>query len=1100
MAMPLTPSQLLVMFLTVLVLPLRSQTAPPPPVTEEEKKQETQVMEAFVVTGSNIRRIDVEKTMPITSFDADDIDMRGGQTPAEFFDSLSIGGPLSLDEGNLLGADARGDNVSLNLRGIGSGNTLMLLNGRRMPPHPISQAESGVPSLAANFNQLPAAATQRVDVLRDGAAAIYGTDAAAGVVNTQTRRSFDGYQVRSRGSVTQHGGASDWNVEVTTGQSYNKGRTHAVVTLDYYHRDMLGMWDREYTRDADIRLTRNVPPPWDGGPTIDTAGTAVRDVDFNFRSDNTNYGSFTRGTFDSTGTFAGARPTTGVLTTGTTGNSLATMSAAGVFFLIPMGNDVTGFRTTTPLRTLTEPMHDWWYNPNPARALLPRSDRLNFTAMLRHQLNAKTEAFAEIITYRAKSVTIRQPNGFDAATDHNIYVGRDNPYNPFGSRFYSTTGAPNADGSPRITGSPSEVLITGSTGVLPRDFQPRSIDVLSESFRGVTGLRGRLGEKFEWETALLYGRSTTNDREHFAVRESRLRAALTSSDPTKAFNPFGYTFKLAPQTTTTNPWVLTVDKPFMNATDLVNSLYDTFEREGRTELASWDVRTSGSLFDFSFLGGPIGVAGGGEWRWESYKDWRPLYAGLNPASTPFNGNVYDPTNLFFGPNENDFIAISPNNNLYSARTVLSAYGEVLVPIVAKRNALPLVRLLELSLAGRIERFSDFGSTAKPKAGLSWRPAGWLQFRGSANQSFRAPNLVQTNTQPLQRAVSGVSDDYRSTVTNLAVDSNATRTVYRQGSGSLTPESSKSLNLGVVLSVPFYRNLTFTVDYFRIRQTNVINDITASEQLVRDEELLDAAVQAQLAAGKAIGQIDLGSGTANYLGNPQVKRAGVTPDDITRFTDWNASHPAAQQRAPVGSVVSVITDYINMAGRSADGFDFGFDLRLPKSRWGQFAFKGDATLKTKYEQITEPGAAPVSYLSRDGRVRFRGSLGAIWRQGRWTASWYTTYFGPYFDTDTGTTKEVYDVLGHPEYISKYQNSTGAWLYRYLVTCSVNHNATLTYAFPKRRGSVLNDLSVRLGVNNVFDAEPPLGASASGYQQGAGTNPRGRVFSGQISKHF
>ena len=93
-----------------------------------------------------------------------------------------------------------------------------------------------------------------------------------------------------------------------------------------------------------------------------------------------------------------------------------------------------------------------------------------------------------------------------------------------------------------------------------------------------------------------------------------------------------------------------------------------------------------------------------------------------------------------------------------------------------------------------------------------------------------------------------------------------------------------------------------------------------------------------------------------------------------------------------------------------------------------------------------------------------------------------------------------MLGHPEYISKYQNSTGAWLYRYLVTCSVNHNATLTYAFPKRRGSVLNDLSVRLGVNNVFDAEPPLGASASGYQQGAGTNPRGRVFSGQISKHF
>lgn len=146
-----------------------AQVAPRPPTAGE--KPEALSREAFTVTGSNIKRIDQETTLPITVFNTDDLDLRGVSTPAELFDSLSIGGPIVLDEGNTLGADARGDNNSINLRGIGSGNTLVLLNGRRMAPHPISQAESGVPSLSVNVNQLPAAAMGRVEILRDGASA-----------------------------------------------------------------------------------------------------------------------------------------------------------------------------------------------------------------------------------------------------------------------------------------------------------------------------------------------------------------------------------------------------------------------------------------------------------------------------------------------------------------------------------------------------------------------------------------------------------------------------------------------------------------------------------------------------------------------------------------------------------------------------------------------------------------------------------------------------------------------------------------------------------------------------------------------------------------
>jgi len=171
----------------------RAQVAPAAPATETVK------LEAFTVTGSNIRRIDQESTLPVSVIDFDDIDVRAAPTAAELLQLLPNGGVLSLSETNVLGADARGDNTSLNLRGIGSGNTLVLVNGRRLAPHPISQAEGGVPSLAVNVNQLPVAAIKRVEVLRDGASAIYGADAAAGVVNTILRRDYDGYDVSLRG-------------------------------------------------------------------------------------------------------------------------------------------------------------------------------------------------------------------------------------------------------------------------------------------------------------------------------------------------------------------------------------------------------------------------------------------------------------------------------------------------------------------------------------------------------------------------------------------------------------------------------------------------------------------------------------------------------------------------------------------------------------------------------------------------------------------------------------------------------------------------------------------------------------------------------------
>lgn len=1059
-------------------------------------------MEAFTVTGSNIRRIDDERTLPVTVMAVEDLDLRGVPTAAELFDTLSIGGPIVLDEGNTLGADARGDNSSINLRGLGSGNTLVLLNGRRLAPHPISMAEGSVPSLSVNVNQLPAAALARVEVLRDGASAIYGTDAAGGVVNSITRSNYNGLSFRARGSVTQHGGGNDWNLEVTDGRDLRGGKGNLLTTLDYYHRDFLWLDQRKFARNQDVRLVRNVPPPWNGLPITDTAGVVSRDNDFDNRlsTDGSYFGGFVRGSYDVGGTFVGARPANnqGIITT--SGSTSATLATNGTFYLIPLADGSVGFRQTLPSHNIDDFTVNWFQNPNDYKPILPKTDRLNLTSMVRYRLRDNLEAFGEVLAYRALSRTGRYPNKFDVSTDHNIFISADNPFNPFGSRFYDVNGRPNADGSPRLAGAPAAVQFLSGVGVIPRDFEARRITVKSDALRLVGGLRGKVGAGWEWETAILYGRNATRDEERFAMRESRLRAALTSSDPAKAFNPFNYTFKLVAQPgNTANPYLLMVDKPYRNPEALTSSLYDTFVREGRTELASWDLRLNGSLLE-RFWGGPIGAAAGAEFRYENYKDWRPPYAGLNPADAPFNGNPNDPTNLFFGPRENDFIALSPNVNQYAARTIASIFGEVLVPLVGRPNQRPWARRLELSFAGRTERFSDFGTTSKPKFGLNYRPNSWVLARGTLAASFRAPNLVQTNTTPLQRSGSTYNDAYRSEVTGLARDSNSVPVVFRQGNADLKPETSRSLTAGLAVSAPFYRDLTVTLDYWRIRQRDVIAAVSGATQLLLDEEYLDGAVQRALASGKALSQVNLGSGTPAYVGNPKVVRDAVTPADVAAFEAFNAGRPAATQRAPVGSLRSLVTDYVNLSGREVQGLDFAVELRLPRTRLGQGVLRGDASYLLQYDTQSDPGAPRINDINRDGRTRFRGNLGANWRLGRWTAGWLATYYGPYVDTGTATTKEIYDVLGRPEYISTYVDSGGVRRYRYLVTSSVTHNANVGYSFPRRRESLLSDVSLRAGVNNVFDAEPPLADSDVGYQRGAGTNPRGRAFYAQVSKRF
>ena len=126
----------------------RAQTAPTPPRVGEE----TVKLEAFTVTGSNIKRLEVEKVLPVTVIDAGAIEVRDAAQPSDLITAMPQVTGLPGNETATLGATARGDNASVSLRGIASSNTLILLNGRRLVPHAISQNEAGVPTLSTNIN------------------------------------------------------------------------------------------------------------------------------------------------------------------------------------------------------------------------------------------------------------------------------------------------------------------------------------------------------------------------------------------------------------------------------------------------------------------------------------------------------------------------------------------------------------------------------------------------------------------------------------------------------------------------------------------------------------------------------------------------------------------------------------------------------------------------------------------------------------------------------------------------------------------------------------------------------------------------------------
>jgi iron complex outermembrane receptor protein len=718
---------------------------------------------------------------------------------------------------------ARGDVGSINLRGLGAGNTLVLLNGRRVVTWPGTQADSNLaPVLTTNSNTLPVSGVKRIEVLRDGAAALYGSDAVGGVLNTVLRDDLQG------GSATvRYGGAEsthlrELNLTFAAGQNFAQDRGNLSFSVDYGRRSALRASDQDFTASGDKR-DLFTGTSFEGLNSLDRRSTLSPWADL---------------------TVVGQ---TGAVRQGTT----ALTSAAGVFHIKPtadgscavsIGDGIcigTGTRATSGAARNTRSDGQKTYD----LSVIPKLERVNLFVTGHYDLTPDVTAYGELGYYYAETHSV-QDSVFTIGSTK-ISIPTSNYWNPFGPvTFADGSVNPNRLANLNIPASGRAVTLTNYRF---GDLGPTHVDVESNQFRILGGLRG---EKFgfRWDSALLYSEAGVTDVQD-GVSSTALQRQLALSTP-DAYNPFNGG-DLA------NPTGADTTKSSQAALDAIR-VKTTLK--GRSTLAQWDFKVSKADL-FRLPGGDLGLAAGVELRRETISDNRdPRVDGTINFTDAVTGEVQVA----------DLFGVSPTPDSKGSRTVGSAYLELAVPIVSPEQNIPLARNIEFQLAGRYEHYSDFGDVAKPKAAVAWDLVEGLRLRGSYSKGFKAPNLLQVNSSIVTRGNTRTDYIYceadlrAGRISNFsACSASYVATAQRAGNPDLKPETSTSQSVGVVFEPTFipseWGRFTFTADAWDTKQNGIVGVFGEGNALI-----LDYLLRTQ------------GSS------NPNVIRAAATADDIARF--------------------------------------------------------------------------------------------------------------------------------------------------------------------------------------------------------------------------
>jgi iron complex outermembrane recepter protein len=897
--------------LALITLPtgLLAQTAP---ATEEAPQRIT-------ITGSLIKRINSETPSAVQLITREDIRASGSASVSELLRTFS-----SVDAGSVQDGAASGfvsGLASISLRGFGSQSTLTLINGRRVAPVGAVDINFGRGTLVS-VNAIPKGAIERVEILKDGASALYGSDAMAGVINYVLRKDFQGVE----GSATVGANDQGKGLTHTTGLTFgfgnlDKQRFNVFGGIEYSKRDSVmhsdlkdrgnpGAYDRwrnlntqfsRFTADsvASPIFSYYALPTSTANSTPFPDPTIPPDANGNPRTAILNVPNNSLFGVNYLGTVQGCAPENTVRAGGTQDPATLwrTLDGPGVSTR-PAGLATTG--TAAPSLRAGQCR----FNLDAADEAIAEQDRLNASLRGTFQLTPQLTAYADLGYAKTKTTEVGIPRVLTTG-------------------IFNATTALTAVTWPRLNGSfistPALILPVGhpdnptsngqntTAGAQPVQIIYRFTDLPQEDITTLTSTRfvaGVEGSAFGWDfdTALLYSRQDNERVQTNRLVKSKLEQAVANQ--TYRFNG-------------------------SNSPAAARSVAQDAVNEGESTITSLDIRGSRPIFKLP--GGDAMVALGFETRREEL------------SSTP------DQTYL-----EGGYVGLVANGTSGS-RDVQAAYAEL---------SLPVVKALELQAAARYERYSDFGNSTTGKLGFKWDAVRErVAFRGTTATGFRAPSISQVSesflvsfhsfqerrivdpircdtSNPNAPVSRGNPPDNRDCnvlgrTTNLPNPGNLPTVIA--GNPNIQPEKSRSYTFGILLQP--VDSVEVALDFFYFRRNQEI-------RVQRGADIMD-----------------------RYTANPNDSAAAAP---IIRNPDTSTWLPGVANSGPI---LALVRQYGNFEWTKTSGVDLETNIRFPATEYGKFSLKLNSTYAKRFDQKVLASSA-VQRLAGTDLADLPKSKGAI----------------------------------------------------------------------------------------------------------------------------
>lgn len=913
-------------------MPSFAQTSPedPPqelPDTDAAAGEEADArQELIVVTGSRIRRSEFTSSQPVQIITAEEATLEGLVDTSEILQGSTIANTAGQINNYFTGTVLTGGPGvnTLSLRGLGAERTLVLLNGRRAGPAG-ARGQVG----PTDLNTIPASLIERVEILTDGASAIYGSDAVAGVVNIITRQNLEGGQANFYANMPFDSGGEEYNFSLSHGWRFDRG--YISASADYYERRPLLFGDRDaFACPNDVVYS-------DAGrknraDVIDPDTGRFRCLSFGAELVSLYFEGGAEGASDyapDPNAVAGGGPLgcdmdgwrhIRVFMTGHAYNCWLPASRASAPWHAP--DDASYFQLLRDYAGRSAiGNHSDRYD---SRTAVSPVTRTTFNLFAGYDLNPTTEIFAEFMFNRRESSqnSWRQWWGVVTAL---------HPRNPFPASMFDP-----------LVGEDFAI-----THVEPTLLLNSRAEQTVDYYRFLGGLRGQLDFAGGWDWELVFQRTRSdaeyggnfiyNDRILAATQFTTLAHVAAGCNvsllTTATACPAGGVDLFSPAVVG-NGQLSQVDRDFLLGYETGNTIYDHRYLEGVI---------SGQLFDLP--AGPLGAAFGFHIRHESIDD--------QPGAQERAGNYWGSSSAV---------------QTVGSDTIREAFAELEIPAI---RGVPLIQELTFNVSGRYSDYDSYGSNSTYKVGGNWALNSAFRVRSSFGTSFRAPALYelylgnQTNFSFGQ-----ASDPCRNwgLSTNPVIQQNCA--IGRPGEGPLPaefptlPTSSATVTVGGGIGILDAETAeTFTAGFI---WTPSFFDFSAALDYYHVE------IENQVDQFSAAGIVNACYTSENFPNDP--------------FCSLFTRAPGSHETRPY-EILTVNDSYVNIANQSSEGLDLTTRYGRQFS-FGDLTLNGRMSYILNWEEQLFPDAPITKLHDRIGNPRWVARLNARFDRDDWTANWST----------------------------------------------------------------------------------------------------------------